>query len=120
MKVLARRILEYEIWLLRLAVAFPLVWAGVGSILHPENWIGFIPSFVGKVVEPEVFLIGHGFLWLLTAAGILFGFLRPLFAAVAAAGLISILIFFGVDDITFRDVGLAIVAFVLFLKELEE
>ncbi len=111
------RILDKEDWLLRVAVSFPILWVGIKGILHPLDWVGFVPPFVSEYMDPEVFLVGHGFVWIVTAAGILAGFWRPFFSAVAFLGITSILIFFGVDDITFRDVGLAITAFVLFLRE---
>ena len=113
-----RKLLDNEVWFLRLAVAIPILWAGVRGILNPTDWVGFVPAFVSNFVDPEVFLVAHGFLWIITAAGILAGFWRPFFAAVAAVGILSILIFYGVDDITFRDIGLALVAFVLFLREM--
>ena len=118
MRSFVKKLLDKEVWILRVAVSFPLLWAGVRGILNPTDWVGFVPSFVGEIIDPEVFLVAHGLLWILTAAGLLAGFWRPLFAFIAFMGLTSILIFFGIDDITFRDVGLALTAFVLFLKEM--
>lgn len=118
MRNLLKKLLDKEDWILRVAVAFPILWAGVRGILNPTDWVGFVPSFVGEIIDPEVFLIAHGFLWIVTAAGLIAGFWRPFFAAVAFLGITSILIFFGVDDITFRDVGLALAALVLFLREM--
>lgn len=106
-----------EDWLLRVAVAFPLLWAGIRSVIDPASWVGFVPDFIGAYIAPEDFLVVHGFVWVLTATGIIAGFWRPFFAFLAFAGLAGILIFYGVDDITFRDVGLVLTAFVLFLRE---
>jgi len=107
-----------EVWILRLGISFTLLWAGIRGILMPNNWIGYVPNFVSEVIDPEIFLVAYGFLWILTAAGLIAGFWRSFFAFVAFAGLVSILIFSGIDDITFRDVGLAAAALVLFLREM--
>jgi len=115
---LLRKLLDKEDWILRIAISFSVLWAGVRGILNPTDWVGFVPTFVGDFIDPEIFLVAHGFLWIITAAGLIAGFWRPLFAGIATLGLVSILIFNGIDDITFRDVGLALAAFVLFLREM--
>jgi hypothetical protein len=120
MRRLAGRILNKEIWFLRLAVSLPILWAGVRSILNPGDWLGFVPPVVEEFIDPGTFLVAQAFLWIIAAAGLLAGFWRSFFAAIVTLSFIGILIFSGVDDITFRDVGLSIVAFVLFLKELRE
>jgi len=112
-----RKLLDKEDWFLRVAVAFPLLWAAVRGMVNPTDWLGFVPPAVANVMDPEVFLVAHGFVWIVTAAGILAGFWRPFFAGLAFLGLGGILLFYGIDDITFRDVGLVLTAFVLFLRE---
>ena len=119
MRNLITKLASKEDWILRLGISFTLLWAGVRGILNPTDWVGFVPNFVGEVIDPEIFLVAHGFLWILTAAGLIAGFWRPFFAFIAFAGFASILIFFGIDDITFRDVGLASAALVLFLREMK-
>jgi hypothetical protein len=114
-----KKLARWEDWILRIAISFTVLWAGVGGILHPTNWVGFVPEFVENFIDPEVFLIAHGFLWILVAAGLIAGFWRPFFSFIAFAGLASILIFYGIDDITFRDVGLTLAALVLFLREVD-
>jgi len=115
---LLKKLASKEDWILRIGISFTLLWAGIRGILNPTDWVGYVPGFVGEVIDPEVFLVAHGFLWILTSAGLIAGFWRPFFAFIAFAGLTSILIFNGVDDITFRDVGIASAALVLFLREM--
>jgi len=113
---LIKAILKKEDWFLRVALAFPMLWAGAREIIYPTDWIGFVPKWVNNFIDPQVFLVAHGFALLVTAIFLLIGVGRILFSA-AAVGLIGgILVFAGIDDITFRDVGLAIVAVLLFLK----
>ena len=110
---------EREDLLLRLAVAFPLIWAGVSQITNPTNWVGFVPVWLASIVDPEAFLGIHSLFNLIVGAGILLGFWRIIFSGLAIASLAGIVIFYGVDDVTFRDVGLAIVALVLFLRAIK-
>ncbi|MBI2010703.1 MAG: hypothetical protein HYS89_00480 [Candidatus Colwellbacteria bacterium] len=112
---------KIEIWLLRLAVAFPLAWAGISEAINPSSWIGFVPPWLDKIIDPRVFLTIHGIGSIVIALGLIIRLnIRHwgiIFAGAAFLDLASILIFYGVDDITFRDVGLALVALVLVLKE---
>ena len=117
-KAILRALAEREDLLLRIAVAFPLLWAGVSQLQNPTNWIGFVPLWLDTVIPAETFLIIHSIFNLVVGAGLLAGLWRMVFAGLATASLASILIFYGVDDTTFRDVGLAILAFVLFLRAL--
>lgn len=118
-KAILRVLSEREDLLLRIAVAFPLIWAGVSQITNPANWVGFVPVWLANFIDPEAFLGIHSFFNLVIGAGLLIGFWRILFSGAATLSLLSIVIFYGVDDITFRDVGLTIVAFVLFLRVLK-
>ncbi|HEY4498318.1 MAG TPA: hypothetical protein VJA63_01670 [Candidatus Paceibacterota bacterium] len=112
---------KIEIWLLRLAVAFPLAWAGVKEITSPEAWIGFVPTWVDKFIDPRIFLTLHGIGSIVIALGLIVSLnirhWSAVFAGAAFLNLAGILLFYGIDDITFRDVGLALIALTLFLKE---
>ncbi len=110
---------RYELWLLRVAVVFPMLWAGIGGLANPQNWIGYLPDFIWNPVTRSFLLMGHSVLLIATAILLMSGPWRWFFALMAFGNLAGILIFYGLDDITFRDVGLAIVALVLFAKEYE-
>ena len=119
LKAILRALSEREDLLLRVAVAFPLLWAGLSQITNPTDWVGFVPPWLASIVDAEAFLGIHSFFNLIIGVGLLLGFWRIIFSGLATASLASIVIFYGVDDITFRDVGLAIVALVLFLRALK-
>ncbi|MEX2033157.1 MAG: hypothetical protein WD889_01180 [Candidatus Colwellbacteria bacterium] len=119
LKVILRAFSEREDLLLRIAIAFPMIWAGVHQMMNPTDWIGFVPPWLGSFIAPEAFLTIHSIFNIAVGIGLLIGFWQILFSATAAASLASIVIFYGVDDVTFRDVGLTIVAFVLFLRALK-
>lgn len=105
--------------LLRIAVAFPMTWAGVRQTMNPTDWIGFVPPWVGSLIAPEAFLTVHSVFNIVVGIGLLIGFWRVLFSAAATVSLAGIVISNGVDDVTFRDVGLTVMAFVLFLRALK-
>ena len=115
-KSILRALSEREDLLLRLAVAFPMIWAGVSQLMNPLDWVGFVPPWLGVIIAPEAFLTIHSIFNLIIGVGLLVGFWRILFSAAAVASLAGIVVFYGVDDVTFRDVGLAIVAFALLLR----
>ncbi|KKU19181.1 MAG: hypothetical protein UX31_C0010G0026 [Candidatus Nomurabacteria bacterium GW2011_GWA1_46_11] len=110
---------RYEMWLLRVAVAFPMLWAGIGGIREPSNWIGYVPDFVEVFFDKGTFLVIHSSSLILFAVFLMTGPLRRFFSLLAFLNLLSILIFFGLDDITFRDLGLVLVALVLTVREFE-
>lgn len=110
---------RYEMWLLRAAVSFPMLWAGIGGIRQPSKWIGFVPDFVENFLGKDIFLTIHSFSLILFAVFLITGPIRWFFSLLAFLNLISILIFFGLDDTTFRDLGLALVALVLTVREFE-
>ncbi|MDP2650647.1 MAG: hypothetical protein Q8P04_00950 [bacterium] len=119
LKTILKTLSDREDLFLRLAVAFPMIWAGVHQMMNPTDWIGFVPPWLGSFIAPEAFLTIHSVFNIVIGIGLLIGFWRILFSAAAVASLASIVIFYGVDDITFRDAGLTIVAFVLFLRALQ-
>lgn len=88
-------------------------------MMNPADWIGFAPPWLGSFIAPEAFLTIHSVFNIVVGIGLLIGLWRIIFSAAALASLAGILIFYGVDDITFRDVGLAIVSFVLVLRALK-
>lgn len=101
-------------WLLRVGLAFVFAYAGVGSLQHPLEWVGFLPAFMTKHVAATTLIKFFAVYELALAAWLLSGkYLRyaGLLAALTLAGIVvtnpSQLI------TTFRDVGLACMALAL-------
>ena len=100
---------------LRLGLSLVFIYATLHMLLDPQNWLGFVPNWIGKLIDPKLFLTIHSIFELLLGLAILFGwFLEPA-SLIAALDLAAIIVFFGVDDITFRDFGLLMAAVALFL-----
>ncbi len=103
-------------FLLRLGLAFVFAYAGIAALMSPTSWVGYVPQWVSGFVSPETFLLLHSIFELALAAAILFKIKPKIAYALAALDLLAILIFSGIDAVTFRDVGLFFLAFALWLE----
>src|SRR3989344_1717535 len=99
--------------LLRLSLAFAFIYAAVSIFISPENWIGFVPAFIGNI-ERAYALQAHAVfdliigLWLLTNK-------ETFYASVLAALNLFAIVIVNLSqlDIVFRDISLFIVAIAL-------
>jgi len=101
--------------ILRVGIAFTLLYAALGSTLEPVNWIGFFPAFLFRFGIPEELLLGVFSLteaalglWLLWGKKVVYPALLSAFAFGGIA-----LFNLGAMDIVFRDVGLFFAALAL-------
>ncbi|MEK7512810.1 MAG: hypothetical protein AAB601_01270 [Patescibacteria group bacterium] len=101
--------------LLKVGVGFVFLYVGLQALIDPESWIGFVPQWVGALLPRETFLLFHSVGELVLGVLILFLSRRWLatIGIVAFLDLAAILVFYGVDDVTFRDFGLAFAALAL-------
>lgn len=104
--------------ILRFGLAFVFIYAGVKSLTDPTAWIGFVPLWAENFISREMFLTVHGAAEIIMAIGLISGIWLPIFSGTAFLSLISIAVFYGVDEVTFRDVGLAAAALALFFQSL--
>lgn len=98
---------------LRIGLGVMYLYSGYDLIANPQHWYGFVPRWlsqgVTQVASVETYLrlqgVGELLLGILFLAWFLpHGFLR-LAALVAVAEMALILLFVGIDPITFRDLG---------------
>ena len=104
--------------LLRLGLAFVFAYAAIESLIHPGDWVGYMPHVATRFISADTLLkvvsvyqlvlVG----WLLTGKYIRYaaGLCALTLAGITAANL-------GVFAITFRDVGLLLGALALALLE---
>lgn len=94
--------------LLRVGLAFVFVFAGVAALSNPSNWIGYIPTWIQNTLPfpAEIFLKIHASADILIGVLLLFGVWIRWVALAGALFLLSIVIFYGIDEVTFRDIGL--------------
>lgn len=104
------------ITILRWGLAFTFFYAAIASLLHPENWVGYLPAFVGNVIPTRLALTLFSF-YEITLAVLLFAGWKLKWAALFAAVTLAVITVFnlggGVFDVTFRDIGLALMALAL-------
>jgi len=98
---------EYTVNLiLRVGLAFVFLYAGIAAFISPDNWVGYVPSFIEIFLSREVFLQVHSVidialgLWLLSNRKIFY------------ASIVSSVFLFGMRDIDilFRDIAILLMA----------
>lgn len=111
-------------WTLRLGCAFVNLYAGFYLVTDPARYHKFVPRWLNQIANSvasiDAYLRLQGIGELLIAT-VLLGWFFPKWAVRAAAVTLAIemsliLIFIGVDSVTFRNVGLLGAAFALTLE----
>ncbi len=102
------------IWILRIGLGLMFAYSGTSLIRHPLDWQGFLPPWFGELVSRflplPTYLAFQGIGELVMAAVFLLPFMPRNIVRVAAMAaaleFAGILLFTGLDLITFRDIGL--------------
>lgn len=103
------------IWALRVGLAFVFAYAGVSSLRQPAEWIGYLPGFLARMSFAAMLLKGVAVYELVLALALLAGKHARYAAALAALTLAGITVMnLQQFIITFRDVGLTLMAAALF------
>lgn len=105
-------------WPLRLGLGLMYLYSGYGLFSDPVSWIGFVPAWfadtVSAVMPVEMYLLIQGVGEFVVGLLFLAWFSGPptggwgirIASLYASLSLLFIIVFVGVDLITFRDVGL--------------
>jgi len=99
---------------LRCGLAIVFLYAGIASLLAPENWIGFVPGFIRDLFPASVFLVLFSIyeislgLWLLSNKKILSASILSALTVVVI--IITNMFLF---DIIFRDIAILFMAIAL-------
>ena len=98
--------------LLQIGLAFVFLYAAVGGFLHPENWVGFSPNWLplDKFLALKLFSVFE----IILAVWLLSGWKLKYSSPISALALLGILVSAGLDEITFRDVGLLLAGLALY------
>jgi uncharacterized membrane protein YphA (DoxX/SURF4 family) len=105
-------------WLLRVGLTFVFLYAGVSSLQHPLEWIGFLPAFLTKAITATALLKIMAVYELTLAAWLISGKWLKYSALLCAITLVGIILANSSQLITtFRDIGLAFMALALFIAE---
>lgn len=100
--------------LLQIGLAAVFLYAAIAAFINPNEWIGYLPPIMTKLVDAKVALDFFSVLQIGLAGWLLSGvYVR--WAALASAAMLAGIISFnlGLFDIAFRDVGLLFAALAL-------
>lgn len=117
-KTLESKIKPSEI--LRYGLGLVFLYAALLMWIQPEAWIGFVPNWLAKIVERHMFISIHSIFELIMAVLLLANKWVRWAALFAFLDFLSIVIFYGVDLVTFRDIGLMLSSLALLFLLLEE
>jgi hypothetical protein len=103
------------VFVLRIGLGLVFLYAGINMLLYAYDWTIFIPAWVSEFVSDNLFLSVWGGLQCAIGLAIISGKLTKYgsIAALIVSG--SVIVFHGVDTITFRDFGLFAAALALVL-----
>jgi|SRR5579884_1242913 len=107
--------MQVATWLLRAGLSVVFLYAAISSLMHPLEWVGFLPDFLTKIIAATTLLKIFAVYELALALLLLTGkFLRycALISAITLAGIVIV----NPSQLitTFRDIGLAFMALALF------
>lgn len=104
--------------MLRLGLAAVFLYAGISSLQHPLEWVGFLPAFLTKAVAATTLLKAIAIYELGLVVWLISGKFLKYCALLCALTLAGIVISNPSQLITtFRDIGLAFMALALFFAE---
>ena len=117
---------NYSSPIVRIGLAFVLLWFGFNQLFNPEAFLGYLPEWVlpnhsgmmGPMMthmynagfQADNFIIFNGILDSLIGFFLLIGFYTRIFGLVAAFHLSFIAFSLGYNDVAIRDVGLVAMA----------
>ena len=102
------------LWPLRLGIGLMYIYSGYDLFYHPKSWLWAVPDWFSQIVSPiisiELFLRMQGVVEFVMALLLLAWFSGTWGVRIAAIfstlEMAAILLFTGIDAITFRDIGL--------------
>ncbi|GEM_PF-716987 len=111
------------LWLLRLSFGLMYIYSGYDLFYHPKSWLWAVPSWFAEIISPiisiEAFIRLQGVIEFLVALLLLAWFLGKWGVRIAVIfstlEMAAILLFTGIDPITFRDIGLLGASFALLI-----
>jgi hypothetical protein len=107
--------------ILKIAVAFPLVYMAWGSYLRPKVFLVYVPKFLNQFVAPGILLWAVSVILVVIASFILFE-KRPFFPPLIATIYFTLIIFLNTHwgtpsfDSYYKDVSVALASLALAIK----
>lgn len=100
--------------LLRIGLAIVFLYAALGSLINPEDWVGYLPGVLTDHFSSDLLLKGFSLYELGLAAWLLSGIYLRYAGLLCAATLAGIVVAnLGLFEIVFRDIALIFAALAL-------
>ena len=95
-------------WSLQIGLAAIYLYSGPDLIVNPQNWVGYLPEWFSGLlpVAPELYLKIQGIAELLMAVSFVSGIAVRWAALASALEMAGILLFYGIDSVSFRDLAI--------------
>ena len=107
--------------LMRIGLAFVFISIGIWEIVQPSYWGMYVPPFLSAIIATNTFLEIHGSVLVVVGIAILLGAYLRIASALAVVIMLSIVIsliyYFGFNDIMIRDVAILMLAAALFFDD---
>ena len=105
-------------YLINLGLAFTLIYAGISAFLYPNDWVGFVPQWVEKFGTSQLLALHiHSVVEIILGLWLLSNWKIKWAGIITALDIAAILLVNGFGRgiflITFRDVGLLLMAIYL-------
>ena len=99
---------------LRSGLAIVFFYAGIASLLAPENWVGFIPGFIRNIFPAPILLVLFSVYEISLGAWLLSN-KKIFYASILSASTMLIIIIANMSllDIVFRDIAILFMAIAL-------
>lgn len=96
----------WSYFVLRVGLGLTFLWIGIDILRHPDVWLGYLPASLPFGIPREVGLKLNGVFDVGLGLLMIIRMFPKIVAALAAIHLIGILVSYGLDAVTVRDVGL--------------
>jgi len=107
---------KHSSFVLRLGLGLVFLLLGINKMIKPEIWMGWIPLPLKPLIaDANQFLFFNGLVEAILGLMLILGIYTKIASMVSAAFLFAILLFFGADDITSRDIGLLAMAITIMM-----
>ncbi len=105
---------EHAILLLKLGLAFCFLYAGIATLVRPEDWIGFYPPLLRSYIPAGILVSGFSLYQLGLSIGLIVKKYTFPAAVLASLTLLGIIFSnFGQMDLIFRDISILFAALAL-------
>lgn len=114
------RLEKFSYIALRCGLGLTYIWIGVSMTMDPAAWSGFFPGVVLDLSYSNQIVIAAGFADFLIGLLLIINRFIPIASFVSVVHMLGILIFYGLDSITVRDIGLLGASASIFLTSLSK